>query len=319
MSNVKLTVIAPVYNEEEVIEIFHTRLSEVLSSLAGVEAKILYVVDRCTDNTLEILRQFAHRDLHTKVIALSSRFGHQMSLVAGIDNSLDSDAIIMMDSDLQHPPELIPELIENFRCGFEVVFAVRRDTEGINPLRKMVGDIFYRTLSKLSRTPMNANAADFRLISGRVAKILSTDFCERNMFLRGLFTWIGFRQTGVDYVARKRIGGHSKYSLSKMLKLAMAGILSFSTRPLQLGIFVGISFSLISFLMMVWAMVEFFIDQSIPDGWTTLVVLLLMFSGIQLIVLGIIGAYIGGIYEEVKRRPRYIIDEEISYDDRSKG
>lgn len=312
MPHVKLTVIAPVYNEEEVIGAFHARLSEVLEQLVGVDAKILYVVDRCTDNTLEVLRTLVSSDSHAKVISLSSRFGHQMSLVAGIDNALDSDAIIMMDSDLQHPPELIPELIDNFRRGFEVVFTVRRDTEAINPLRKLAGNLFYRFLSKLSQVPMNANAADFRLISGRVAKVLSTDFRERNMFLRGLFSWIGFRQTSVDYVARKRTGGYSKYSLSKMTQLATAGILSFSTKPLQLGIFVGVLFSFLSFIMIIWTVFEFFMNKSIPSGWTTLVVLLLMFSGIQLIVLGIIGAYIGGIYEEVKDRPRYIIDEEIS-------
>lgn len=315
MSNIKLTVIAPVFNEEEVIGAFHARLSEVLVSLADVEAKIIYVVDRCTDNTLDVLRRLVSRDPRAKVIALSSRFGHQMSLVAGIDNALDADAVIMMDSDLQHPPELIPELIENYRRGFEVVFTVRRDTEDINPLRQMAGNLFYRTLGKLSRVPMQANAADFRLISGRVAKILSTDFRERNMFLRGIFTWIGFRQTGVDYVARKRTGGYSKYSLSKMLQLATAGILSFSTKPLQIGIFVGVAFSFLSFVLMAWAVLAYFIDRSIPDGWTTLVVLLLMFSGIQLIVLGVIGTYIGGIYEEVKDRPRYIIDEEITCDE----
>lgn len=315
MSRIKLTVIAPVYNEEEVIEAFHARLSEVLASLADVDAKVLYVVDRCTDNTLEVLRALARRDPRARVIALSSRFGHQMSLVAGIDNSLDSDAIVMMDSDLQHPPELIPELIDNFRLGFEVVYTVRRDTEAINPLRKMAGNIFYCLLAKLSSIPMNANASDFRLISGRVAKILSTDFSERNMFLRGIFTWLGFRQTGIEYVARKRAGGYSKYSLSKMLQLATAGILSSSTKPLQIGIFIGALFSLLSFIMIIWTVVEFITNKSTPSGWTTIVVLLLMFSGIHLIVLGIIGAYVGGIHEEVKNRPRYIIDEEISCDE----
>lgn len=312
--NIKLTVIAPVFNEEEVIGVFHARLSEVLASLADVDAKVLYVVDRCTDNTLEVMRALARRDQRVKVIALSSRFGHQMSLVAGIDNALDSDAIIMMDSDLQHPPELIPELIDNFRRGFEVVYTVRRNTEAINPFRNMAGNLFYRLLSTISRIPINSNAADFRLISRRVGKVLSTDFRERNMFLRGIFTWIGFRQTGIEYVARKRAGGYSKYSFSKMLQLATAGILSFSTKPLQLGIFVGVSFSFLSFIMIIWTVVQFFLNESIPSGWTTLVVLLLMFSGIQLIVLGIIGAYIGGIYEEVKNRPRYIIDERISCD-----
>ena len=314
MQNIKLTVIAPVYNEEEVIGDFHARLGEVLDKLEGVDAKVLYIVDRSTDQTLEVLRALVRRDSRAKVIALSSRFGHQMSLVAGIDNALDSDIIIMMDGDLQHPPELIPELIENYRRGFEVVYSIRRDTEAINPLRKLAGNLFYRLLAKISKVPMNANTADFRLISGRVAKVLSTDFRERNMFLRGLFTWIGFRQTGVEYVARKRAGGYSKYSLSKMLQLAVAGILSFSTKPLQLGIFVGVIFSLLSFIMVTWTVIEFFIDKSIPTGWTTLVVLLLLFSGIQLIVMGIIGAYIGGIYEEVKGRPRYIIEEQITND-----
>jgi dolichol-phosphate mannosyltransferase len=315
MPNIKLTVISPVYNEEDVIADFHSRLSEVLSRLEEVDAKIVYVVDRGTDNTLEVLRKLVRRDRCAKAIALSSRFGHQMSLVAGIDNALDSDAIIMMDSDLQHPPELIPELIDNFRRGFEVVYTVRRDTEEINPLRKLAGSVFYSVLAKISHIPMSANAADFRLISGRVAKVLSTDFRERNMFLRGLFTWMGFRQTGVEYVARKRGGGYSKYSLSKMLQLATAGILSFSTKPLQLGMLVGVMFSFLSFIIALWTIVEFLIDKSIPNGWTTLVVLLLMFSGIQLVVLGIIGTYIGGIYEEVKHRPRYIVEEEISYHD----
>jgi dolichol-phosphate mannosyltransferase len=315
MSRLRLTVIAPVFNEEEVIEAFHARLSEVIASLPDVDSKILYVVDRCTDNTIEILRYLVKRDPRTKVIALSSRFGHQMSLVAGIDNALDSDAIVMMDSDLQHPPELIPELIDRFRRGFEVVYTIRSDTEEIDPFRKLAGTLFYRLLAKISRVPMNANSADFRLISGRVAKILATDFREQNLFLRGIFTWIGFRQVGIEYIAQRRAGGYSKYSLSKITHLATAGIISFSTKPLELGIFVGISFSFLSFIMIIWAVVEFFVNKLIPSGWTTLVVLLLMFSGIQLIFLGIIGTYIGGIFEEVKNRPRYIVDEEISCDE----
>ncbi|MEA9598526.1 glycosyltransferase family 2 protein [Polynucleobacter sp. AP-Sanab-80-C2] len=311
MSQIKLTVIAPVFNEEQVIEAFHARLSEVLASLDGIDANVIYVVDRCTDNTLAILRVLAKRDSITRVIALSSRFGHQMSLVAGIDNALDSDAIIMMDCDLQHPPELIPDLINIFRNGFDVVYTVRKDTEEINPFRRMAGNLFYKLITKLSHIPMHSNVADFRLISGRVAKILSTDFSERNMFLRGIFSWIGFRQAGIEYVAHKRAGGRSKYSLSRVLQLATAGVLSFSTKPLRLGIFMGCIFSLFAFILSIWMIAEFFFDSTIPSGWTTLVVLLLMFSGIQLIVLGIIGAYIGGIFDEVKNRPRYIIDEQI--------
>jgi dolichol-phosphate mannosyltransferase len=309
----KLTVVTPVFNEEQVIGHFHARTRNILNSIEDVDATILFVVDRCTDNTLKVLRDLVASDPKSKVIALSSRFGHQMSLLAGIENSLDADAIIMMDSDLQHPPELIPELLANFRLGFDVVYTVRKDTEDVGFLRKMMGNLFYRVLGKLSHIPINANASDFRLISIRVAKILSTDFQESNMFLRGLFTWMGFQQTGIEYIAEKRFAGESKYSLSRMVQLAMAGILSFSTKPLQMGIFVGVSFSALSFVLILAAVVKYFVVQSIPNGWTTLVVLLLLFSGIQLIVLGIMGAYIGGIYEEVKGRPRYIIEEEISH------
>lgn len=313
MSKLKLTVVTPVFNEEQVIRHFHARTRGVLDSLDDVEAKILFVVDRCTDNTLNVLRELVAVDPNTKVIALSSRFGHQMSLLAGIENSLDSDAIIMMDSDLQHPPELIPELLEKFKHGFDVVYTIRRDTEDVGLVRKVAGNLFYRVLGKLSRVPINANAADFRLVSNRVAKLLSMDFQERNMFLRGLFSWMGFQQTGVEYVAEKRFAGQSKYSFSRMIQLAMAGILSFSTKPLQMGIFVGVSFAALSFVLIIAAVIKYFIVQSLPSGWTTLVVLLLLFSGIQLIVLGIMGAYIGGIYEEVKGRPRYIIEEEITH------
>ncbi len=313
MPKLKLTVVTPVFNEEQVIGHFHKRTRNVLDSMEDVEATILFVVDRSTDNTLKVLRELVAVDPNSKVIALSSRFGHQMSLLAGIENSLDADAIIMMDSDLQHPPELIPELLANFKLGFDVVYTVRKDTDNIGFLRKRMGNLFYRVLGKLSHIPINANASDFRLISKRVAKSLSSDFQESNMFLRGLFTWMGFQQIGIEYIAEKRFAGESKYSLSRIVQLAMAGILSFSTKPLQMGILVGVSFSALSFVFILVAVIKYFVIQSIPNGWTTMVVLLLLFSGIQLIVMGIMGAYIGGIYEEVKGRPRYIIEEEISH------
>lgn len=313
MPKLKLTVITPVFNEELVIGHFHARTRGVLEKLKNVDATILFVEDRCSDNTLNILRKLVETDSKAKVLALSSRFGHQMSLLAGIENSLDADAIIMMDSDLQHPPELIPELINKYIQGNDIVYTIRRDTLDVGYFRKKIGNIFYRLLGSLSQVPINANAADFRLISKRVAKILSTDFKERNMFLRGLFSWIGFQQIGVDYTAEKRLAGDSKYSFARMVQLAISGILSFSTKPLQIGIFIGIGFATLAFLLIIAAVIKYFMDQSIPSGWTTLTVLLLLFSGIQLIVLGIMGAYIGGIYEEVKGRPRYIIKEEISH------
>lgn len=315
MAKLKLTVVTPVFNEEQVIAHFYARTRAVLDTLAEVESHILFVVDRCTDNTLDVLREIIARDPRAKALALSSRFGHQMSLLAGIENACDADVIVMMDSDLQHPPELIPELLSQYRQGMDVVYTIRRETDGIGLIRRTLGNLFYRLMGTLSRVPINANAADFRLISRRVAQTLSTDFSERNMFLRGLFSWIGFRQASVEFTAERRFAGESKYSLSQMLRLAMAGILSFSTRPLHFGIFLGVGFAALAFLYLIASVVTYFVNQSIPSGWTTLVALSLLFSGVQLIVLGIMGAYIGGIYEEVKGRPRYIIEEEINYHD----
>jgi dolichol-phosphate mannosyltransferase len=312
MPKLKLTVVTPVFNEEQVITHFYARTRKVLDSMHDVEASILFVVDRCTDNTLGVLRGIVAQDPSAKVIALSSRFGHQMSLLAGIEYALDADCIVMMDSDLQHPPELIPQLLEKFRDGIDVVYTVRRDTEDIGILRKAIGNTFYKLLGAISSAPINANAADFRLISRRVATSLSTGFQERSMFLRGLFSWMGFKQVSLEYTAERRFAGRSKYSLSGMMKLAIAGILSFSTRPLHIGIFVGVGFASLAFIYMLFSIMFYLANQSIPSGWTTIVVLLLLFSGIQLIVMGIMGAYIGGIYEEVKARPRYIIEEVIS-------
>lgn len=309
----KITVVAPVFNEESVISEFHRRVREVLDDLRDkYDSRILFVVDRCTDDTVGVLRQIAARDSQTQVLTLSSRFGHQMSLLAGIDYAQDADAIVMMDSDLQHPPELIPQLLDGFEDGNDVVYTVRSDTENVNALRKVFGRAFYRMLSYLSDTPIRENAADFRVISARVARTLKYDIRERGLFLRGILSWIGFNQVGVEYIAAKRFAGRSKYSLSRMLAFAAAGILSFSTKPLKMGIFVGVGMAFVGFVLGVVTVVEYFIDRSIPSGWTTLVTLLILFSGVQLMFMGILGAYVGGIYEEVKGRPHYIVDEFIS-------
>lgn len=315
MVKTKLTVVVPVFNEELVIAHFHARTRAALDQLDNVEASLLYVVDRCPDNTLGVLRTLVAQDSHAKVLAMSSRFGHQMSLLAGIEHALDADAIVMMDGDLQHPPELIAELLASFRQGNDVVYTVRKDTARINPLRKLMGNLFYKVLGKLAKVPINANAADFRLISARVARTLSTGFQERNMFLRGLFSWMGYRQSSVEYVAEARFAGESKYSFGKMVQLAMAGILSFSTKPLQMGIFFGMGFAAMAFLFMLVAVGNFFVTRDLPSGWTTIVSLLLLFNGVLLIVLGTVGVYVGAIYEEVKGRPRYIVEEIISQAD----
>jgi len=308
----KLSVITPVYNEEEGISLFHARTRAVLDTLADeVEAEILFVVDRCHDGTLDILRNILARDPYSRILVLSSRFGHQASLMAGIAYSREADAIIMMDSDLQHPPELIPTLLEKFREGFDVVYTVRSDNESTGFLRSKSGELFYALLNKLSSVEIRANTADFRLISRRVADILADNVGERNLFFRGLIPWLGFSQLGVEYKAASRLKGTSKYSLKQMLQLALAGILAFSTKPLHLGIFLGLMFSGASILYALVLIANYFISQSLPSGWTSISVLILLAAGIQLGVVGIIGLYIGGIYEEVKDRPRYIVQEHV--------
>jgi polyisoprenyl-phosphate glycosyltransferase len=246
------------------------------------------------------------------VISLSSRFGHQMSLLAGIDHAQEADVIVMMDSDLQHPPEAIHQLLAAYDLGNDVVYTVRADTPDTGILRKTIGTLYYRLMSYLSRVPIHRNSADFRLISSRVAALLRTEVRERSTFLRGLFSWVGFNQAGVEYVAAERVGGKSKYSVAAMLALAVSGILSFSTKPLQMSIFLGLGFAGLSVLLGLYTVFAYLRDNTIPSGWTTIVTLLLLFSGVQLIVMGILGVYIGGIYEEVKGRPHYIVDEAMN-------
>jgi dolichol-phosphate mannosyltransferase len=308
-----LTILAPVYNEAEVIETFYTRTKAVLESLGpDYRGQMLFVVDRSTDGTMGVLRSIAARDASVQVLGLSSRFGHQMSLLAGIDHARGADAIIMMDSDLQHPPELIPELLRQFELGNDVVYTIRRDTVHTGFLRKLGGRCFYAVIGLLSDSTIHQNAADFRLVSRRVVGILRTGVRERGLFLRGILSWVGFNQTGVEFSAGARGGGESKYSWSRMVTFAAAGILSFTTKPLRLGIFVGLFFSFLSVILGCATVVSYFLDRSIPPGWATLVILQLLFGGIQLIILGIIGAYIGMIYGEVKGRPHYIVEEAVN-------
>lgn len=316
----RLTVVAPVYNEQEVIAAFHERTKAVLDALRERYAsRILFVVDRGTDGTLDVLRGIAARDRDVQVLALSSRFGHQMSLLAGIDHAADADAVIMMDSDLQHPPELIPELLAQFERGNDVVFTVRRNSAEIGPVRRALGNGFYRLLGYLASIPVQRNAADFRLISGRVARTLRDQLRERGVFLRGILSWVGFNQAAVEYTPGHRAAGRSKYSLSRMMALATAGILSFSTKPLRMGIVVGIGFALLGFAYGAVTVVSYFADPQTPRGYATIVTLLLLFSGVQLVFMGVLGAYVGAIYDEVKGRPHYLVDEAINFGPESRG
>lgn len=308
----RLSIVSPVFNEEGVIARFHEVLDQDLHKFsASYQTEIIYVVDAGTDRSLDILRDIARRDERVKVISLSARFGHQMSLLAGIDHAT-GDAIVMLDSDLQHPPSLIGKMLEAFENGFEVVFTIRKASPQTGFLKKTTSRAFYGLINRLSQIPIDESAADFRLISARVANVFRLQIRERNQFLRGLMSWVGFKRIGISFDAQDREGGRTKYSLSRLLRFGINGVISFSKSPLQAAIVVGFCFALAGLAIASESLFVYFYRGNLPSGWTTLAILISGFSGVQLIFLGIIGEYIGAIFDEVKARPHYLIEEIIS-------
>jgi glycosyltransferase involved in cell wall biosynthesis len=309
-----LSVICPVYQEEEVIAFFYEELSAVLSSLAdSYESTVLFVVDRGKDSTLDILKRLAEHDPSVRVLALSSRFGHQMSLVAGMDHC-NSDAVIMLDSDLQHPPSLIHDMLKEFEKGYDIVYTVRQDTPAISVFKRITSRLFYRCINRMSEVPINESAADFRLMSRRILEIFQNDIRERDQFLRGLFGWVGFKTIGIPFEVGKRKAGKSKYSLAQMTTFGISGVVSFSKSPLIAATVVGFVFAAFGFINAAVTFVQYLVFGHFPSGWATIVVLLSIFSGTQLIFLGVIGQYIGAIFDEVKGRPHYLIEEKINFE-----
>ncbi|MGE3507839.1 MAG: glycosyltransferase family 2 protein [Vicinamibacterales bacterium] len=308
-----LTVICPVYNEEEVIGFFYRELKAVLGTLASRYAStMLFVVDRGTDRTLDLLRDIAAQDQAVRVLALTARFGHQHALVAGMDHS-DTDVVIMMDSDLQHPPEVLPQLLDAYETGYDIVYTYREDTNEIALIKRLTSRLFYRLLNAMSPMPISESAADFRLLSRRVVQVFQTQIRERNLFLRGLVGWVGFRSIGITFRVKQRRAGTSKYFVRRMVRFGIDGIVSFSKKPLQAATLVGLCFALFGGVVALATLVQYFYLSSLPSGWTTLTILIAVFSGIQLIFLGIIGEYIGAIFDEVKRRPHYLVEEAINF------
>lgn len=308
-----LTVVCPVFNEEEVIASFHAELRRVLDTLTGRwTADVLYVVDRCDDRTLELLKGIAAADTSVRVLGLSSRFGHQMSLLAGLDHC-DADAVVMMDSDLQHPPALIPELIARYEAGHDVVYTVREDGQDVPALKRLSSRWFYRFINSISETPINESAADFRLVSRRVVRVFQTQLRERNQFLRGLVGWVGFPSVAVRFRVAQRPAGRTKYSVRRMIRFGLDGLVSFSKTPLQAAVYVGFGFGALGFLYALVTLVQFMLYRYLPSGWATIIMLISIFSGTQLIFLGVLGEYVGAIFDEVKARPHYIVEERVNF------
>jgi glycosyltransferase involved in cell wall biosynthesis len=296
-----LSVVAPVYNEEQTLGEFHRR---VVEALQGIPFELVVIDDGSSDETPRLLAELAAGDPRIRVVTLSRNFGHQAAITAGLDHAR-GDATVMIDADLQDPPELIPEMLARWREGFEVVYAVRRRRSGETRLKLMTARWFYRLFGRVSQVPLEHNAGDFRLLD-RTALDSINAMRERARFLRGMTTWVGFNQTSVPYERDPRYAGETKYPLRKMMRFSLDAISSFSNLPLQAATLLGFVFSLIAFIGIPVA-IGFRIAGEFVPGITTVLLVVLLLGGIQLITVGIIGEYLGRVYDEVKGRPLYIV------------
>jgi glycosyltransferase involved in cell wall biosynthesis len=296
-----VSVVAPMLDEEETARIFCDRVRDAMD---GLPWELIVVDDGSTDATPAILAEAAAADERVKVITLSRNFGHQTAITAGLDHA-SGDAIVMIDADLQDPPELIPTMIEHWRAGSDVVYTTRTERTGESRFKLTTARWFYSILGRVADVPLVANAGDFRLLDRRALDALLT-MRERNRYIRGMTTWVGFTQTALPYTREARHAGGTKYTFRKMVHFALDAIASFSNVPLQLATVAGFVCAMLAFLAVPVAIGFRIFDQFLP-GVTTTVVAVLLLGGIQLIAIGLIGEYVGRIYDEVKRRPLYIV------------
>ena len=301
----KLSVVISVYNEEQVLPVFIREIAGTLEKDYS-EYELIFVNDGSTDNSQQLIDEYAGKDNRVKSIRLSRNFGHEAAMIAGIDYAT-GDAVICMDSDLQHPPSLIREMTERYNNGeFEVINMARNDTKKFS-----LSNLFYHTLNKLTPYKIEPNASDFFLISKRVADILRQDYRERVRFLRGIIQIIGFRRTTIEFKSPHRELGKSKYSISKLLSLSVTAIATLSKKPLQAGIYIGLLSGAFSLLLAVYSIIMKIIEKPV-SGYTTIVVFLGLMFSIQFFLLGIIGEYVGFLFDEQKARPIYIVDKTIN-------
>ena len=308
MTRKRITVVAPVYNEAEGIAHFVSTLSRVLAPIP-YDVTVLLVDDGSTDGTRERLDAIQLADPgRIAVLRLSRNFGHQAALTAGMDHAI-GDAVITIDSDMQHPPELIPELVRRWEEGDEIVQTVRGSTADAGWLKTLAARMFYAIINRFSGTRIEPNAADYRLLSRRVLELFRNDLRERDRFLRGLVSWVGFRASFVKFDAPPRFAGQTKYSLGKMANLARAGLISFSRVPLRIAAILGFALSALSALYGIYAVLVFlFLKKTIVAGWASTILVGTFLGGANLLFLGIIGAYIASMFEELKGRPIYIVE-----------
>jgi dolichol-phosphate mannosyltransferase len=313
ISSIDLTVVIPIYNEEANLPLLYRRLRDVLREMA-LSYELLFVNDGSLDNSGEAIRQIAKADPCVRFVDLSRNFGHQIALMAGLDHAA-GNAIVIIDADLQDPPELIPELYKKYKEGFEVVYARRRSRKGEGFLKKWTARLFYRMLARITSIQIPLDAGDFRIIDRKVALTLR-QMPEQEKFIRGQIAWIGFRQTFIEYDRDSRHAGTSGYSVGKMIRFALDGITSFSDLPLRLATYLGFIVSAFAFGVMIYALISLYIWENAIRGWTSTILSVMFIGGIQLICLGIIGEYLKRIAHNVRNRPLYVVrDSNVEQDE----
>ena len=307
----KVSLVIPMYYEEQVAEECYNRVTKVLKEIKDYEYEIIFVNDGSKDKTLEILENITKKDKNVKVVSFSRNFGHQAAVTAGL-KYVTGDAIVIMDADLQDPPELIPDMLKYWEDGYEVIYGKRKTREGESAFKLLTAKAFYNTLNKLSDVEIPKDTGDFRLVDKKVVDVINS-LPEHNKFLRGLFSWVGFKQYAYEYERKERFAGKTKYPLKKMLKLAQDGILSFSTKPLKIVGGFGILSVIISICILIYSILSFaFKWNNLTPGWTSLMCTMTFLGGVILISLWMIGEYIARIYDETKQRPQYIVDKTIN-------
>lgn len=302
---IKISVIVPIMNEEGNIEMLIKKINKALENYLNWEA--IFVDDGSKDKTLDVIKDYALSRDKIKYISFSRNFGHQNALRAGFDFA-DGDCAICMDGDMQHPPELIPEMIKKWQEGYDIVYTIRLDDPKTSFLKRKTANIFYGLMNKFSDIKIDQGAADFRLVDRKVVEVIKT-IREENLFMRGMISWLGFKQYGIKYNPEERHWGKTKYTFKKMVKFAIAGITSFSIKPLHISTILGYIIALASFAYALYAIgVKLFTNNTV-SGWTSVLVAVLFIGGMQLIAVGILGEYIGKLFMESKKRPSYIIKE----------
>jgi glycosyltransferase involved in cell wall biosynthesis len=308
MAHKKVTILIPAYNESEVLNQLHDRLTVLIGRLDDYDVNILFVNDGSTDNTMDLIRQFAHDDSHVEYVNLSRNYGKEIAMIAGLDNAKEADAVIIIDADLQDPPELIPEMIKYWREGYDDVYAKRRSRAGESWLKKKTSEWFYKILQKSTRIEIQRDTGDFRLLDKRCVEAI-TQLRESQRYTKGMFSWIGYSKKEILYDRDPRAAGTTKWNYWKLIDLAIEGITSFTTFPLRIASILGIVVSLCSLIYLIILVMRTIFVGSDVAGYPSMMAAILFFGGVQLLSIGIIGEYIGRIFTETKNRPLYYVDK----------